>query len=179
MPAIESALVVLVPEAERLVKPFRDRYDPAAAIGVPAHITLLYPFKPPDEIGPALLDDLGRGFARFAGFRFSLAHVRRFPAEVLYLAPEPDEPFRQLTSAIWDWYPETPPYGGQWPEVIPHLTVASLRDEKELDRVADEFKRVAQPMLPIDATAQDIALMDNRSGRWHVRTTLGLGGASG
>ena len=50
MPLIESALVVLVPEAESLVKPFRDRYDPAAAAGVPAHITLLYPFKHPDEV---------------------------------------------------------------------------------------------------------------------------------
>jgi hypothetical protein len=39
MPLNESALVV--PEAEPLVKPFRDRYDPSAAAGVPAHITLL------------------------------------------------------------------------------------------------------------------------------------------
>jgi hypothetical protein len=45
MPLNESALVV--PEAEPLVKPFRDRYDPSAAAGVPAHITLLYPFKQP------------------------------------------------------------------------------------------------------------------------------------
>jgi hypothetical protein len=29
----ESALVVLVPEAEPLVKPFRDQYDPSAAAG--------------------------------------------------------------------------------------------------------------------------------------------------
>ena len=41
MTAIQSALVVLVPEAEGLVKDFRDRYDPSATAGVPAHITLL------------------------------------------------------------------------------------------------------------------------------------------
>jgi hypothetical protein len=29
----------LVPEAESLVKPFRERYDPSAAVGVPAHIS--------------------------------------------------------------------------------------------------------------------------------------------
>ena len=61
MPSIESALVVLVPEAEALVKPFRDRYDPSAAVGVPAHITLLYPFKPPDEVDGAVLDKLCHG----------------------------------------------------------------------------------------------------------------------
>ena len=44
MLAVESALVVLVPEAEVVVKSFRDQYDPLAANGCPAHVTLLYPF---------------------------------------------------------------------------------------------------------------------------------------
>jgi 2'-5' RNA ligase len=177
MPSIESALVVLVPEAEVLVKPFRDRYDPSAALGVPAHITLLYPFKPPDEIGSAVLDQLRHGFARFAPFRFALASIRRFTAEVLYLAPEPDEPFRRLTSAISDWYPEAPPYGGKWPDIVPHLSVARLADERQLDRIADEFAQVALGMLPLGATAAEVALMDNRLGHWQVRATLCLGGA--
>ena len=73
MPLDESALVVLVPEAESLVQAFRDRYDPSAAAGVPAHITLLYPFRPPGEIDRAMLDDLRGWFQGFASFRFSLA----------------------------------------------------------------------------------------------------------
>jgi hypothetical protein len=176
MPSIESALVVLVPEAETLVKPFRDRYDPSAALGVPAHVTLLYPFKPPDEIGSAVLDKLCHCFARFAPFQFALASIRRFPAEVLYLAPEPDEPFRRLTSAISDWYPETPPYGGKWPDIVPHLSVARLTDEEKLDRIADEFAKASLGVLPIRGTAEEVALMDNRPGRWQVRATLCLGG---
>ena len=32
--------------------------------------------------------------------QFSLSTIQRFPAEVLYLAPEPDEPFRQLTQGV-------------------------------------------------------------------------------
>ena len=64
MSPIESALMVLVPEAESLVKPFRDRYDPSAAAGVPAHITLLYPFKHPDEIDQTVIDDLNQCFHR-------------------------------------------------------------------------------------------------------------------
>ena len=177
MSSTESALVVLVPEAEALVKPFRDRYDPSAAVGMPAHITLLYPFKPPDEVGDAVLDNLRHGFARFAPFRFALAAIRRFPAEVLYLAPEPDEPFRRLTLAIWGWHPETPPYGGKWPDIVPHLSVASLADEQRLDRIADEFTQASQRKLPIGATATEVALMDNRSGRWQIHATLGLGRA--
>jgi len=42
----ESALVVLVPEAEAVVGWLRQRYDPSAAIGVPEHITINYPFLP-------------------------------------------------------------------------------------------------------------------------------------
>ena len=174
MSPIESALFIFVPEAEGLVKPFRDRYDPSAAAGVPAHITLLVPFKPPDEINEAVLDDLRRCFARFAPFEFSLASIRRFP-DVIYLVPEPDEPFRQLTLAIWERYPEAPPFGGKWPDIIPHLTVAQLTDEQQLDRIADEFAQACQEQLPICATAVETLLADNRSGYWLTRATFSLG----
>jgi 2'-5' RNA ligase len=171
---IGSALVVLVPEAEAAVKRFRDRYDSSAGAGMPAHITLLYPFKPPDELDEIVLATLGRCFARFAPIDFSLTSIRRFPVEVLYLAPEPDEPFRQLTSAIWDRYPDTPPYGGNWPDIVPHLSVARVTDERQLDGITNDFVEAAQEKLPIRATASEVALMDNRSGRWQVRAVFGL-----
>jgi len=174
MVSIESALVVLVPEAEALVKPFRDRHDPAAAAGAPSHITLLYPFKSPDEIGEAVLGKLRQCFARFASFRFSLATIRRFPMEVLYLAPEPDDPFRRLTLAISDCYPESLPYRGKHSDIVPHLSVARLADEQRLDRIAKEFRRAARGKLPISLTVTEIALMDTRSGRWQVSATFPL-----
>jgi len=174
MPLNETALVVLVPEAEPLVKPFRDRYDPSAAAGVPAHITLLYPFKHPDEVDYAALEDLRRLFQRFAPFRFSLAPIRRFPDAILYLAPEPDEPFRQLVLAIWDQYRETPPYGGKWPDIVPHLSVAWVKDEQQLDRIADDFAKASQGKLPIPATAAQVTLMEKRSGHWFIRATFDL-----
>lgn len=63
-PMTPSALVGLVPEADDLVKPFRDRYDPSAASGMPAHMTLLSPFKPFNEVGETVLRDLRRCFKR-------------------------------------------------------------------------------------------------------------------
>lgn len=106
---IESSLMIVVPEAERLVKPFREKHDLSASAGVPAHITLLYPFKRPAEINEIVLDNLNQCFAHFPPFTFSLITTRRFGVQTLYLAPEPDEPFRQLTMAIWAYHPETPP----------------------------------------------------------------------
>ena len=175
MPKPESALVILVPEAEPLVRPLRDRFDPSAALGVPAHITLLYPFIAPERIGADTLDAIAACFRGFAPIAFSLTEVRRFPTETLYLAPAPDEPFRNLTRTIWDRFPETPPYGGAWPDIVPHLSIGRFADAGELERVADEFIRASQTALPIRAHASTAVLLVNNTGRWVVGTTFKLG----
>ncbi len=46
----QSAVLVPVPEAERVVSRHRIRLDPAAELGVPAHVTVLYPFVAPPAI---------------------------------------------------------------------------------------------------------------------------------
>ena len=52
-------------ETEQAVGPFRARYDRAAAWGVPAHVTVLYPFLPPSRI------DDGYGLAMAASIHRS------------------------------------------------------------------------------------------------------------
>ena len=46
---------------------------------------------------------------------------------MLWLDPEPADPFRSLTAAVWAAFPQHPPYGGAYDEVVPHLTVAERR----------------------------------------------------
>lgn len=174
MELAESALVILVPEAEALVRSFRDRHDPSAAAGVPAHITLLYPFRAPEEIDADVIASLRQCFASFAPFEFDLAAVRRFPG-VLYLAPEPGEPFRELTMAIWSRYPETPPYRRKYADIVPHLCVAQIPDEQRLDCVAKALSRAFHEQARVHATAAEVALMESGSGRWRVRTMIRLG----
>jgi len=171
---IESGLAVLVPAAELLVGPFRDKYDPSGAAGMPTHITLLHPFKPPVEIDQIVFDKLRECFSRFQPIAFSLSALRRFHDGVAYLIPEPEEPLRLLTLTIWDSYPETPPYGGRYSRVVPHLTVAQLADEHQAEQVAIKFARASRRQLPIHATAAEIALMDTLTGSWQVRATFAL-----
>jgi hypothetical protein len=45
-----SALIVTIPEAEEAVAPHRAQFDEAAAFGIPAHVTVLFPFMPPSEV---------------------------------------------------------------------------------------------------------------------------------
>jgi hypothetical protein len=175
MPSSETALVVLVPEAEAVVKPFRDQYDPSAAAGVPAHITSLYPFKAPYEVDDTVLGKLRDCFAALEPIPFSLGKIQRFPTEVLYLAPEPNEPFRQLTLAIWNLFPETPPYSGKWPDIIPHLSVAWVRNEQHLTAITNDFTKATQGKLPIHAIASRVALLENPSGRWRLKAMFSLG----
>ena len=153
MASTETSLVILVPEAEPLVGSFRQKHDPSAAAGMPAHITLLYPFKPPTELSADVLEGLDRCFAGFVPFSYSLAAVRRFSSEVLYLAPKPDGPFRDLTLAICERYPERTPYGGKYAGVIPHLTVAQVQNKDDFDRIAEDFARTRPAKAALRARA--------------------------
>jgi 2'-5' RNA ligase len=176
--AHESALVVLVPEAEAVAGPCRALHDPSAARGVPAHVTVLYPFKPPEAMTAADLDALRQLFARFPRFEFALTEVRRFP-NALYLAPEPARPFQALTEAVGLLYPEYPPYEGEFDEVIPHLTLAYTKDVAQLDQIADEFARSCRGDLPVQAEAYAVVLMDDRGGTWQVREVFPLAQVTG
>jgi 2'-5' RNA ligase len=113
-----SALIVAVPEAEPLVHEWRLRWD-NASLGIPAHITLIFPFVPSGEIDDELLGELQTVFAAQPSFAFSLPRVARFP-EHAWLAPEPAEPFRHLTELLANRYPGYPPYEGIHEEVVPH-----------------------------------------------------------
>ena len=123
----ESAIIVPV-EVPVAVRRLRERLDPAAADGVPAHVTLLYPFMPAE----ALTDDVRAEIARLVveqpAFPFALTRVERWP-DVVWLAPEPAAPFRRLTERLATAFPDYPPYGGIHDEVIPHLAAGAVLAE--------------------------------------------------
>ena len=155
-----SALIVAVPEAEPLVHDWRLRYD-NAELGIPAHITLIFPFVPAEEIGEELVEELRKLFAAQPAFSFTLAGVARF-ADVAWLAPDPSDPFRRLTDLIFSRYPDHPPYEGLHEEVLPHLTVA-MGDAA----LQDEVEAALTPHLPIGAHAGEVTLLvEDESSHW-------------
>ena len=173
-PEPQSALVVLVPEAEPLVAGLRAAHDPAAAAGVPAHITILFPFAPPAQIDDDAIDRLRAIFGAHRSFEYRLVGIGGFPG-LVYLAPDPEDPFRALTLALQEDFPDYPPYEGRHPVVVPHLTVGTSADEGALERIARDLASSAEGVLPIPARATGIALMDNTPGPWRVVTMFPLG----
>ena len=166
-----TALIVAVPEAEPLVGEWRAKHDWSAQHGVPAHITLLFPFMPAEKVDKQALDDLRGLFASQLAFTYRLPRVARFP-EVAWLAPEPDTPFKDLIKLIAARYPEYPPYEGIHDEVIPHLTVAEGGPELQ-----DEVDAALRPSLPIEAEAREVTLIvEDASGHWHAGEQFPLEG---
>jgi hypothetical protein len=166
---METAVVVLVPEAEGLVGPWRLKHDPSAAEGVPAHVTLLYPFVPFERINDTVEAGIARVFAGASPFGLGFSHTRRFPG-VLWLAPDDPAPLIALTQALMAMFPEYPPYGGAHETVTHHLTVAQIRDGEVatvLDRIEAKFIAEANSSLPIRARAEEAWLLtEEEGGMW-------------
>jgi 2'-5' RNA ligase len=169
----ESAIIVPV-QVPVAIGRLRDRMDPSAAQGVPAHITLLYPFMAPDGLKDDVRRSIEQIIAGEPAFPFQLTTVRRWP-NVVWLEPQPAEPFRRLTGALSAAYPDFPPYEGAHPEVIPHLTIAQ--------DVPDDYLAAAEhalpQMLPIRDVAREAWLIGHTPEQpWHTLWRLPLGQSS-
>src|SRR5258708_19301675 len=84
----DTALIVAVPEAELVVGGWRTAFDSAAAGGIPAHITVLYPFLKRDQIDAGALAELPALLAEHRPFDLRFSRFRPFPP-LLYLPPPP------------------------------------------------------------------------------------------
>jgi 2'-5' RNA ligase len=167
-----SALYVDIPEAEPLVADARRRWDTAGS-AVPAHVTILFPFLSPDRLDAASLAALAEVASTVEPFGVTFARHGRFPS-VLWLAPEPAAPFRALTEAMVKRWPDHPPYGGAFDEVIHHLTVADRAPSDVMDQLADRV--VAQ--LPISGRVDRLTLSVRHHGAWSLREGFRLGRAA-
>ncbi|MFJ9153400.1 2'-5' RNA ligase family protein [Streptomyces sp. NPDC102270] len=164
-----SGLIVRVPEAEPAVRAWRDRLDPSARAGVPAHVTVLFPFLDESRIDNDACAVIGEVIGRHRSFETQFEHCGRFPG-ILYLVPEPDIPFRRLTEAIADRWREAPPFGGQFDEVVPHLTIAQGQDDAVLEEAAADLRG----RLPVTAHVSSVDLLVHDGTRWQQRASFAL-----
>lgn len=173
MTAELSAVIVPIPEAEAAVGAQRVELDSAAAWGVPAHVTVLFPFVPPGRIDAAVRQRLAAAVSSVPRFTVAFARVAWFGEEVAWLAPDPDDGFRALTAAVSAAFPDHPPYGGAFPDVVPHLTIGARMPPERLRAAA----RAVQAHLPISATVDAAHLWtgSDAPGGWHSAARLRLG----
>ncbi len=167
----ETGLLLEVPEAEPLVARWRERYDPVATRGIPAHITALYPFVPPADLDAAVVDRLRAVLASLKPFSFHLTHLDEFPG-VVWLHPEPEDPFVALTRALWTAFPDFPPYGGAFPDPQPHLTVALSGTASAQSALREQLTAEIENLLPVTCAATALTVFTSDEEGWWTRAQV-------
>jgi 2'-5' RNA ligase len=168
-----SAVIVPVPAAEPLVGALRAELDGHAALGVPAHVTVMAPFLQSAALDVATVAELAATVAAVPAFDVEFGAVRWFDERLVWLAPEPAGPFVELTRAVGDRFGLLP-YGGEY-EPVPHLTVGYDAPLERLHAVAAELTRG----LPVRTRIEQAVLFTETAGRWSPHSSLPLGTRSG
>lgn len=170
-----SAVIVEVPAAEGVVERWRGLGDPVSPKGVPAHVTVLYPFVIP-PLDDHVLAGVAEVVVRHPTFTVTFRRTERFGDRVLYLVPEPLEPFLELTRSLVARFPDHPPYAGEvaLDDLRPHCTVCHS-DDQDLLRAAAESLATMPPVVQVVDHVTVLAEDDRQE--WQVIARLPLGPA--
>jgi 2'-5' RNA ligase len=170
---VETALVIVIDDPEPFEEIRREFAVDAVALGIPFHVTLLYPFARREELTHGLLADVRSLLAGREPFEFELTRIAVWP-RVVYAVPEPDDALRACMRALRTRFPLWPPYGGIHEDVVPHAT---LGEEIDAARVRAEIERRLAPHLPHRCQARDVSLLEEyESDRWRERERFPLSG---
>ena len=144
-------------------------YPEAVAKRVPLHLTLLSPFVPRRTLTGEVVSALRGFFAERPRVSFELTRIDHFPG-VLYAAPEPADGLVELIEALASAYPETPPYGGAYPEPVPHVTLAEVSEGAEQERVRARLRIATASLLPVRCELAYASLLEeHQPDRWRER----------
>jgi hypothetical protein len=171
----ETAIVVVVPEIEPVVGEWRMALDPSAPLGVPAHVTILYPFVPRRAVGHRDLARLAEIAEGESPFTATFSEVGWFGEDVVYATPHPRERFRGLIRRVAAAWPQHPPYRGLHPDPTPHLTIGDRGSIEEMRAAGHEVAA----RLPVTSQVTRLTLIEQVGGRWREAARFPLGQSSG
>jgi hypothetical protein len=168
-----SVLLVPVPQLDEFVRARTVHHDADYLSDDPAfthaHVTVLGPFVP--RLDDDVAERVGRIAQGIVPFDFVLQRIGTFPNGIVHLRPEPDAGFRSLTARFVAEFPDFPPYGGAFPDVVPHLT---------LDAVSNTVSEASTRALlgatvPAHCRAERLDLAWYDAGNCHVVRSWRLG----
>jgi len=166
-----TALVVVAGAADEALAPWRRRFHAwSVERGIPAHLTILFPFVPASRVDGGLLASLRALYAPVSPFAYELARVESFPG-VAWLAPEPAAPFLHLITATRAAFPDHPPYGDPTLEPVPHCTVGGDTGDEDDHRTFPATLAALRdglgPSLPLACRAEAATLLvEQADGTW-------------
>jgi 2'-5' RNA ligase len=143
----------------------------AVEAGIPLHVTLLFPFASPHEVEESKLDEF---FGHFDAFTLTLMGLASWP-RVVYALPEPRDRLLAMMHALFEQYPEYPPYEGEIAKPEPHATLTELEEGQSLADVFEEIRVRTNSLFPLACEIRDVALLEEyEPDCWRERTRFPL-----
>ena len=170
--------LVLADQAPQLAKAHDELYPERVGERIPLSLTLLYPFAPASEVD-AHLEKLRGFFAARPPLRFALTRVAQWENGDSYAVPEPDDSLRETMRALWQAFPEFPPYGVADSDPPPHASLTRGVPELPAPGRAEVEERL-DGLLPAPFVVRAATLLEEEEpDLWRVRDSLPFGAADG
>lgn len=163
-----TALIVPV-SLPAAVEQFRLAHVPTARDGMPAHVTLLYPFLEATAIDAAVRTRIAAVAGAHRGFAFRLSGIERWPSSA-HLRVEPAAPFEALVAALVQAFPDYPPYAGEYP-FVPHVSLAEDDPNASFGPIEADLERLAAETF----RAESVVFVARERGRWLDAAAFPLG----
>jgi len=167
---LETAVtLVLADQAPELARAHDELYPERVDEGIPLSLTLLYPFAPPDELDEPRLGLLRDFFALREPLAFDIARVAQWDGGgAVYGVPEPDEQLRATMRALWELFPEFPPYGRPGSDPPPHASL-TLDGGNDPATLQERVERRLEDLLPAHFEMPEARLMQEvEPDRWRL-----------
>lgn len=161
-----TGLVVPVPAADPLLDAVSQRHPDAARPAFVAHVSLLYPFLPGEDVDAATVEWLRSFAASTAALTLRFDEVEHSAGFVAL----PAAALEPMAKAVRDQWPQVIPYGGRYGRNPgSHLTVTMGTDPDESGRIAGYVRE----FLPLTGVADQLWIVEY-DGTWRIRETLGF-----
>lgn len=153
----------------------KQRFGARHALKLPAHITILMPFKMEEELEPALDKAIGGVCAEVTPFSIKLDGFGSFPPRVIFVRIAEHRDLQQLQKKL------AAAVGGVVPleakkeeEIHPHITIASRDLRKEDFR--DAWNQFRGRVYLAEFIAEKIVVFRHNGRSWNVFREFGFDG---
>jgi hypothetical protein len=158
---VDTAITLFLDEqAPELARAHDELYPERVPEHIPLSLTLLYPFAPSEELDDGYLRKARDFFASRSPLSFDIAHVAQWDGGgAVYGVPEPEEELRATMRALWELFPEFPPYRGAADDPPPHASL-TLDGGDDPDTLLARVEEQLSGLLPARIDVDEAVLME-------------------